>query len=143
MLRRRHPALARGLSRTRVVVQLSHYYLGVPDGHVSQRDDSLYQFVLEYDRGKPMCDGPSHAAGATTFFATRPFSGSLVGGATSVAGVFLFCLCFGYFVGKPVVDAHKELHAVLSKGKGEGEEEEETDSSEGGPVEEEGDLPDS
>ncbi|KAG5477959.1 hypothetical protein LSCM4_05354 [Leishmania orientalis] len=68
----------------------------------------LYAFVIEYDhRGAipRFCRGPYRG----DFFSTAAFSGSLAAGILTAGGVALFTLTFGYNIGKPVVDAHREL----------------------------------
>ncbi|CAG9574535.1 hypothetical predicted transmembrane protein [Leishmania major strain Friedlin] len=68
----------------------------------------LYAFVVEYDHRSTiprLGHGPVHS----DFFSRYLFSGSPLAGALTAGGVALFVLTFGYHVGKPVVDAHREL----------------------------------
>ncbi|KAG5503410.1 hypothetical protein JKF63_05548 [Porcisia hertigi] len=69
---------------------------------------NLHKFVMEHD----------HRSRTSGFFrgpfpGELPFShssnGSLVGDVLTVGGVVLFVLTFGYNIGKPVIDAHREL----------------------------------
>ncbi|KAG5478198.1 hypothetical protein CUR178_04912 [Leishmania enriettii] len=79
----------------------------------------LHAFVIEYDhRGAipRFCRGPYRG----DFFSTAAFSGSLVAGILTAGGVALFMLTFGYNIGKPVIDAHRELlwkNADAARGK--------------------------
>ncbi|KAG5500713.1 hypothetical protein JIQ42_04736 [Leishmania sp. Namibia] len=68
----------------------------------------LHAFVIAYDhRGAipRFCRGPSRG----DFVSNAAFSGSLVAAILTAGGVALFTLTFGYNIGKPVVDAHREL----------------------------------
>jgi hypothetical protein len=71
--------------------------------------------VSEYDRHCRV-RGSSHSAGSSqsTLLIHRYFSGSVVGAATTVIGVFLFLLTYAYNIGKPVVDAHREYFSKLA-----------------------------
>lgn len=68
----------------------------------------LHAFVREYDHRSTMprvFSGPSQSS----FFSRQLFSGSLLAGVLTAGGIALFVLTFGYHIGKPVVDAHREL----------------------------------
>ncbi|CAJ1026782.1 hypothetical protein Q4I30_004314 [Leishmania utingensis] len=69
---------------------------------------NLHAFVMEYDHRSAMPRlrrGPFHG----DFFSRYLFSGSLVAGAFTAGGVALFVLTIAYNIGKPVLDAHREL----------------------------------
>lgn len=130
--------LHRSLRRLTVIpnsgTDMSHMFRHQARTPIISVNDDLYQYVVEFDHKKPMahCFDSPHTA---TFFATKPFSGSPVAAATTAGGVFLFLLCFGYLIGKPVVDAHREYFSAPS-GDSDGEN---ADSDDGpSPVEEEG-----
>lgn len=104
-----------------------------PGGH-----GDIYQLVLEYDHGGPMpgtftspqnfytpyhhplngCVPKGHLAhrfgrrppvGEPARYSSTPFSGSVGACLSTLTGVGLFLLTYGYFVGKPLYDAHMTL----------------------------------
>ncbi|CAD2219914.1 hypothetical protein AGDE_13472 [Angomonas deanei] len=97
-------------------------------------DRQLYQFVMEYDHGKRMRHEFGDSAVKSNYFSNKPFSGSPAAAVLTGVGIFMFCLTYVYHLGKPIVDAHRELWSSVD-----GVDEEGSLAEGEGPIEEEGD----
>ncbi|RNC47867.1 hypothetical protein TcCL_NonESM02292 [Trypanosoma cruzi] len=97
--------VGRGVVKPFLVSHVSQHCPLHADAGRKGMQDRLAALVLECDRNS-----------------LRPFSGSICAAALTATGVGLCALTFFYNVGRPVVNAYAEAHAMGCLGEAEGEE---------------------